>query len=104
MAWICNHLSNVSIQMQYETAWNISMEIISNETADNESFEINRIKSAIMLNGGLLYGSILKNFVIPGICGCGLVGNLMTLIVLLRRMKECTETIERGSLIGMIGK
>ena len=103
MAWICNHLSNVSIQTQHEKIWNISLDIMNNETAENDSFEIGKIKSAIMLNGGLLYGSVVKNVVIPGICVCGLAGNLLTLVVLLRRITECTETLERGSLIGMIG-
>ncbi len=38
----------------------------------------------------------------PGLCVIGLSGNLAILIVLVYRLQERVETIERGSLLGMI--
>ncbi len=43
-----------------------------------------------------------KDIVIPMLCSIGLAGNALTFLVLVHRMNDGIETIEKGSLIGMI--
>ncbi len=43
-----------------------------------------------------------KDIVIPALCSIGLAGNALTFLVLVHRMNDGVETIERASLIGMI--
>ncbi len=67
--------------------------------------EFQSIENEIMKrNSQLIYGFVIRQYVIPVICGFGLLGNLLTLVVLLRRIREGVEMLEKGSLIGMIGR
>ncbi len=42
--------------------------------------------------------------VYPAICAFGLLGNLLALVVLLSRIREGVEILEKSCLVGMIGK
>ncbi len=46
-------------------------------------------------------GMISHWVIIPSLCVMGLLGNSLTVIVLLVRLKEKVETIEKGSIVGM---
>ncbi len=51
------------------------------------------------------YEFVTMHIVIPVVCSFGLLGNLLALVVLLRRVNEGgIEMLEKGSLVGMIGK
>ena len=52
----------------------------------------------------ITYELIILHVVIPVLCVFGLVGNLLALVVLMHRINEGIEMLERGSLIGMIGE
>ncbi len=51
-----------------------------------------------------IYQDVMTWYVIPAICGFGLLGNLLALVVLLRRIREGVEMLEKSCLVGMIGK
>ena len=55
-------------------------------------------------NHEITFEFIILRVVIPVLCVFGLVGNLLALIVLLHRINEGIELLEKGSLIGMIGE
>ena len=51
------------------------------------------------------YEFVTMHIVIPVVCSFGLLGNLLALVVLLRRVNEGgIEMLEKGSLVAMIGK
>ncbi len=50
------------------------------------------------------YKYIMTWFVYPAICAFGLLGNLLALMVLLCRIREGVEMLEKSCLVGMIGK
>ena len=102
MAWFCSKVNNV-------TNINITSSISNIEL--NKTFgyydvlEFQNIENEIMKrNSQLVYGFVIRQYVIPVICAFGLLGNMLTLVVLLRRIREGVEMLEKGSLIGMIGK
>ena len=39
---------------------------------------------------------------VPILCSCGILGNILTFIVLMKRMNESTEVIEKGLLVGIL--
>ena len=39
----------------------------------------------------------------PATCAFGIFGNLLTTVVLVRRMKDNIDMLEKGSLMGMLG-
>ncbi len=49
------------------------------------------------------YKFIMVWIIIPVICAFGLLGNSLALAVLIRRIMENIEMLEKGSLVGMIG-
>ena len=51
-----------------------------------------------------VYEVAVNSVIIPGVCIFGLLGNLLAFIVLGRRMREGVDSLEKGSLLSMIGK
>ena len=50
------------------------------------------------------YEVAINSFIIPGVCIFGLLGNLLAFIVLGCRVHEGVDSLEKGSLLSMIGK
>ena len=48
------------------------------------------------------YQHVAQRILVPLLCSCGILGNILTFVVLIKRMNESIEVIEKGSLIGII--
>ena len=48
------------------------------------------------------YQYVAQRILVPILCSCGILGNILNFVVLIRRMNESIEVIEKGSLIGII--
>ena len=48
------------------------------------------------------YQFVAQRILVPLLCSCGILGNTLTFVVLIKRMNESIEVIEKGSLIGII--
>ena len=49
------------------------------------------------------YDNVVIRVIVPAICAFGIFGNLLTTVVLVRRMKDNIDMLEKGSLMGMLG-
>ncbi len=109
MTWFCDNwsITNISENHNYSTT--------SQENNSYDMLIVNHTSLAVLDTNDTIsmflktkqeftYGFVIRQYVIPVICGFGLLGNLLTLVVLLCRIKEGVEMLEKGSLIGMIGK
>ena len=45
---------------------------------------------------------VAQCIIVPILCSCGILGNILTFIVLMKRMNESIEVIEKGSLVGIL--
>ena len=102
MAWLCRN-SPVN-----NTSGNISNSFeVTDNYLDNNSLVFTSNSTEVawrQLSGAMAYVFVMRQIVIPLICLAGILGNLVTLLVFIKRLWEAPEMLERGSLVGMIGK
>ncbi len=103
MDWMClmvdTQRNNTTVSVEYEIQMNHSdMDtwMDGNYTIETEAPSA---KQELMK-----HEMIMTKILIPGVCAFGLLGNLLALVVLLSRMCEGIELLEKGSLFSMIGK
>ncbi len=100
MSWMCDQTGN-NFTHDYEDQ-NFS-DYSSNETLSQTS-ELNHSANNWELpEERVSYKFIMVWIIIPVICAFGLLGNSLALAVLVRRITENIEMLEKGSLVGMIG-
>ncbi len=100
MSWICEDVPSNLTDDYYRDQQSVnSSEDVSMDFHDfNYSSHVMEFPS-----GEASYRFIMMQIVIPVICGFGLLGNTLALAVLISRIRENIEMLERGSLIGMTG-
>ena len=88
---------------------NVSHHSYSNDTLGNITMDAHSGGSQNGFHSNneedVTYEFVTMHIVIPVVCSFGLLGNLLALVVLLRRVNEGgIEMLEKGSLVGMIGR
>ncbi len=104
-------------------AWLVCIEVMGNMSGINNS--LSNVTGASDLNGfdepthinsssasdletyssfnNITYGFFILHILIPVVCSFGLLGNLVALVVLLCRINEKIDVLEKGCIVGMIG-
>ncbi len=103
MAWLCGNLfvnnatGNITGYINNGSDWTVD----SPYNYENNSYMLSNSSTN---TDTLTYVFIVRQIITPLICFGGIIGNIVTLLVFIKRLREAGEMLERGSLVGMIGK
>ncbi len=67
------------------------------------SSNLNDEATLALASNNITYGFFILQIVIPIVCSFGLLGNLLALVVLICRINEGIDVLEKGSIVGMMG-
>ena len=110
MAWICAMFDPVSLDHDQN---NRTKEALLYNSSLNETIDYSRSHHTQNRDRKLEFHATWWNYhwgyyeycnliIIPSLCLFGILGNLLNLFVLARRMREGVDNMEKGALVGMI--
>ncbi len=99
MSWMCALLSDADNTNQSEIippGFNFTFITVDSNTSLSTEYDF----TSSPWSGE----EFIVQVVIPVVCAAGTLGNLVTCVVLFKRMQEGIEMLEKGSIVAMMGK
>ena len=111
MHWMCKYVSNNISGSNGIHTWNISFAGVTDDgiyasTIPTVPYEnANKVTPATLFHKvehEWSYEFVVENILVPALCLFGIFGNVLTLLILIRRLHDGIECLEKAALLGMI--